>query len=223
VSTVDEAVTFVEQLIFDPEQIYPDVNYQLIESLLKLSPPPQTARRLRLLGRGLLDESITFPGSDDARALAPLLILRFGDNRSIRALFTRLGRDADSLPQAVTRAICAVVAGCGKEGFKAVQATASTLLRNHLSEFFKLLLRVRLFKFVPGRFKHRMRIAKDSISGASFVDMRSILAARILGLCTHKPVHQWLAAAKVTYVEADISPFELRLVERLWPTSDHGK
>lgn len=223
VSDPDEVVDFVETLLNDPEQVYPDVNYQLVESLLKLSPDPTTARRLQRLGTRILDQSISFPGDADARALAPILILRYGDGRNLRTLVTKLQRHADSLPQRTTRALCAVVGGCKKEGFEVVQETASRLLRNHLSEFVKLIVRIKEFDTVPGRFKNRVSLSKDSITGADYVDMRAVLSARILGLCTHKTVCNWLADTKEKLKAASISHFEVNLIERLWPKPNHGK
>lgn len=223
VSDVNTAISFVETLLADEEQIYPDVNYQLIESLLKLSPERSAALRLSHFGLELLKMTVEFPGAAEARALAPLLILRYGDGRSVRGLFTHLKRHGETLPQDVTRALCAVVGGCKRNGFRTVQDVASTLLRNHLSEFVKLIVRVREFKTVPGRFKDRVKLRRDSITGAPFVDMRAILAARILGLSEHKAVRDWLAVTKVTQQAARISPFEIGLLEKLWPARDHAK
>ena len=90
VSTPDQVVDFVETLLNDPEQVYADINYQLIESLLKLSPDPLTAKRLQKLGSQILDQTLHFLGDAEARALAPLLILRYGDGRSVRSLFIRI-------------------------------------------------------------------------------------------------------------------------------------
>lgn len=223
VSDPDEVIDFVEALLHDPEQVYADVNYQLVESLLKLSPEPMTAKRLQKMSTQIFDQTIRFPGDADARALAPLIILRYGDGRNLRSLFTKLQRHADGLPQNTTRALCAVVGGCKKAGFDVVQDTASRLLRNHLSEFVKLVIRIREFDSVPGRFKTRVALSKDSITGADYVDMRAVLSARILGLCTHKTVNDWLADTKTKIKASGISPFEVALIERLWPKPNHGK
>ena len=191
--------------------------------MLKLSPEPATAKRLQRLGSQILDQRLRFPGDADARALAPLLVPRFGDGRNVRALFHRLQRQAEMLPQNATRSLCAVVGGCERAGFEVVQQTASRLLRNHLSEFVKLVIRVREFDAVPGRFKARVALSRDSITGAVFVDMRAILSARILGLCARKSVCGWLADTKKNIKAAGISPFEVALVDRLWPKPSHGK
>ena len=134
-----------------------------------------------------------------------------------------LKNDAEKLPLDATRSICAVVGGSEKIGFETVRDTASKLLRNHLSEFVKLVARIRQFSSVPGRFKSRVALSRDSISGAQFIDMRAILSVRILGLCTHLDVIVWLTDTRKNQLNAAISVFDKRLIARLWPTPTHGK
>jgi hypothetical protein len=216
VCSSDDVLSHVEKLLSDPEQVYPDVNYQLIEGLLKLSPDTVVAKRLCDLGVGILNETLSFPGSGDAKSLAPILILRYGDKRNLRRLFSMLQRDAEKLPADVTRALCAVVGGCGASGFVAVQKTASRLLRNHLSEFVKLIARIKEFKTVPGRFKSRVALSSDSITGAKYMDMRSLLSARILALCENRTVQVWLKDTRKNILSSDISDFDRRLIKKLW-------
>lgn len=222
VCSADEVVTFVAGLLGDPEQVYPDVNFQLIESLLKLSPDATTAKRLCKFATAILNDATSFPGAREAKALAPILILRYGDKRNLRVLATKLERESESLAADVTRALCAVVGGGGTSGFAIVRNCASRLLRNHLSEFVKLVGRIKRFDKVPGRFKSRVELGKDSITGSEFIDMRSLLAARILGLSNHAAVKAWLAATKTKLLASGISDFDRRLVARLWPTHTHG-
>jgi len=223
VSTAEEAVSFVDQVLKDPEQIYSNVNFQLIESLLKLSPDLPTSKRLCKFAVSILNDSAKFPGAPEARVLAPILILRYGDRRNQRVLITKLEGQGESLSPNVTRALCAVVCGDGTSGFTVVRNVASRLLRNHLSEFVKLVERIKSFNNVPGRFKNRVALGRDSITGAEFVDMRSLLAARILGLSNHPVVKEWLLSTKTSIQNSKISEFDRRLVTRLWPTSSHGK
>jgi hypothetical protein len=217
VSSPSDAVSFVESLLGDPEQVYPDVNYQLLESLLKIEPPSDVAKRLRELAQKILNEEINFPGLKECKVLAPLLLLRYGDKRNMRGMAGKLTREAEHLPSDVTRSLCAVVSSCGTQGFAVVERTASRLLRNHLSEFVKLVTRIREIKVVPGRFKNRIKASRDSITGAKFIDMRSILAARILGLGGHKLVHDWLLAIKTGLLSDNLSTFDRTLIHRLWP------
>lgn len=223
VSNADEVVMFVEDLLSDAEQVYPDVNYQLIECLLKLFPDKTTAKQICRVGAKILNGELSFPGALEAKVLAPLLVLRYGDKRNVRSLITILERDAEKLSPNMTRALCAVVGGCGTQGFAVVQDTASRLLRNHLSEFVKLVVRIKVFTTVPGRFKSRVALGRDSITGSPFIDMRALLAARILGLCNHKEIHKWLADTKKKLLLSDIMEFDRKLIVKLWPTPSHGK
>lgn len=222
VSKSAATVAFVEDVLKDEAQVYPDVNYQLLESLLKISPDDAARRKLLKLGSDLIKGTRRFRGSTEARPLGPLMILRFGDGRSVKSLFRLLDAHGQKLPQEVMRSVCAVVGGCKLIGFNAVQTAASTLLRNHLSEFVRLVLRVRDFTTVPGRFKTRVRLDHDSITGSAYVDMRALLAARLLGLSTHTAVRAWLAVTKKNHLSEPISKFEVKLINRLWPADDHG-
>ena len=217
VLSVTEYLDFVDTVLADAEQVYPDVNFQLIESLLKIEPAPAEKVRLRQLAQGIYSGTRVFPGSDGCRTLVPLLYLRFGDKRNIKSLAGSVGKRLDALPAPVTRSICAVLASCGPTEFTIVKNAASRLLRNHLSEFVKMVDRIQGFKRVEGRFKARITVNRDSITSAKFIDMRSLLAARLLGLCPHPSVTTWLATKKNTLLKDDLSNFDKALIRRLWP------
>ena len=131
---------------------------------------------------------------------------------------TKLQREGENMAPTLCRALCAVLSSSGQSGFQVVQAKASRLLRNHISEFVRLVVRIQKFNVVPGRFKARVAVSYDSITGARFSDMRALLAARILGLCPHPAVQQWLSARRAGLLAEPLSPFDKRLVNRLWPT-----
>lgn len=214
---VPEYLDFVDEILNDPEQVYPDVNFQLIESLLKLEPAASEKTRLRQLAQEIHSGQRIFSGSDSCKTLVPLLFLRFGDKRNILRLAGAVGARLDSLPANVTRSICAVLASCGSSEFATVKGAASRLLRNHLSEFVKMVDRIQGFNRVEGRFKARIVVNFDSITGAKYVDMRALLCARLLGLCPHSTVTSWLASKKAALLAEDISEFDKSLIRRLWP------
>lgn len=217
VVSVPEYLDFVDEILNDPEQVYADVNFQLIESLLKLEPDKPEKTRLRKLAQEIHSGQRCFSGSENCKTLVPLMYLRFGDKRNIQKLAGSVGSHLDALPAHVSRSICAVLASCGSSEFAIVKAAASRLLRNHLSEFVKMVDRIQGFKEVEGRFKNRIGLSRDSITGAKYIDMRSILSARLLGLCSHTPVTSWLASKKNTLLADDISDFDKNLIRRLWP------
>ena len=217
VLAVSEYLDFVSGVLDETQQVYPDISFQLIESLLKLEPAPPEKIRLRRLAQGIYASSLSFTGRDGCKPLVPLLYLRFGDKRNIRGLAGSVGTRLDSLPVTVTRSICAVLASCGNTEFDIVKSAASRLLRNHLSEFVKMVGRIQGFTRVEGRFKARIVVSRDSITGAKFIDMRSLLAARLLGLCSHPSVTSWLASKRTTLLADDLSDFDKKLIRRLWP------
>lgn len=214
---------FVIDSVHIPEQVHADVSFQLVDGLLRLSPDKATASELRRFGKSLLDDKEKFVGAAECRALAPLLLLRYGDGRSLRGMFSVLKGRADRLPLAVVRSLCAVVGGSKSQGVKQVQAVASRLMRNHLSEFVRLLERIKGFDHVPGRFKGRVSLTNDAITGAAVLDMRALLAARLIGQCGNSQVKNWLAATAVSHMNAGLSSFEVALLGRLWPRLDHSK
>ena len=76
VASVAECIDVVESLLKDPEQVYGDVNYRLLESLLKLEPNRAEATRIRQLAQRLLNGERWLPGIEEWRVLAPLLLMR---------------------------------------------------------------------------------------------------------------------------------------------------
>ena len=217
VTSPSRCLNFVMSLLENDEQVYPDINYRLIESLLKIEPQTQVAKRLQRFAQKIMRNELEFPGREDCKVLAPLLLLRYGDKRNIRGLAGKLSKQTERLDPGLTRALCAVVSSVGSAGFRVVERTASRLLRNNLSEFVRLVARIRKFEVVPGRFKARITISKDSITGAKYIDMRSYLAARILGLSTNRAIANWLRAKKAELLAEDISAFERELLRKLWP------
>jgi hypothetical protein len=217
VGTSSECIDFACSLLDDEEQVYSDVNYRLIEALLKLEPSHREMRRLRKLAQKIINDEINFRGAEDSKVLAPLLLLRYGDRRNINGMATKLRNHGDTLPTELCRSFCAVVSSDGDRGFADVQSTASKLLRNHISDFVRLVLRIKKFTIVPGRFKARIKTTRDSITGAKFVDMRSYLAVRILALCPNEPIQDWITSCKAGLFSESISIFEKELINKLWP------
>jgi hypothetical protein len=212
-----ECIDLVEQLLSDQEQVYGDINYRLLESVLRLEPNRDEQTRIRQLAQRLLNGEMIFPGVDECRVLAPLLLLRFGDLRNLKGAASKLERDGADMTPSLCRSLCAVVSSMGQTGFRVVEATASRLLRNHISEFVKLVTRIKEFRSVPGRFRARIDVSFDSITGAKFFDIRSILAVRILALCPDPSVYEWLNARRRGILSEPLSAFDKRLIAKLWP------
>src|ERR1035441_882107 len=113
-----------------PEQIYPDVSVAIVESLLRLDPSRKGAARLRQLGVQLLKRELLIAGAGDCAVVAPLLLLRFGDRRSL-PLLKRILDDPDRvIAPSIVRSCAIVDASFVTDCFAAVRKSASRLLRN---------------------------------------------------------------------------------------------
>ncbi len=213
--TVDEYIDFVEALLKHREQVYPDVNVSLVESLLRVEASDQTATRIRSLGSRLLKREIQIAGADDCRVIAPLILLRFGDRRSLPLLRRAFGDAERREPSALIRSAAIVYASYGVDEFREVRKAASKLLRNNLSETIRFLEEIRGYTDIPERYKARLTSAFDSVAGARFVDMRTILTARLLSLGPGKRVRDWVAQWRNKLLAEPISTFDKQLIRRL--------
>lgn len=84
--SISEFLDWAENLLNDDEQIYPDINVNIFESFLRLEADPSEARRIRQLAVSVLKNGTSIPGKAECAAIAPLLLLRFGDRRSLSVL-----------------------------------------------------------------------------------------------------------------------------------------
>ena len=107
-------------------QVYPDVSRFLVEGLLKVEADRDDATWIRSLASELLAGRRPFVGWRECAALAPLLILRFGDRRALprlRAPLRDLGRASEP---AIGKAVAVVYASYGdKEAEEVVKAAGS--------------------------------------------------------------------------------------------------
>src|SRR5207237_7208424 len=98
VGTPAECIEFAWSLLHDEQQVYADVNYRLIEALLKLEPETRETVRLKKIAQAILNGEIDFPGVEESKVLAPLLLLRYGDRRNINGMATKLRTQGDAMP-----------------------------------------------------------------------------------------------------------------------------
>lgn len=211
--TVQEYLSWMDNLMNDPEQIYADVNVTLIENLLRLEPTAQESRIVRTLAVSLLSPKSVLPGAAGCRAIAPLLILRFGDRRQLpllRRCFTDERATADLL-----RASAVVFASYGDAEFRQVKSEASILLNNHLAMIVKLVNRIRIQTDVPARYIARLDLRYDSVGRTSYVDMRALLTLRLLHQSHAPRVVQWVGNWKKRTLRKSISSFDRSLINKL--------
>jgi hypothetical protein len=213
--TVDEYLSFVSETMGDPEQVYPDVNVAIVESLLRLEPSRTDATRIRRLAASLLSRKVGIPGEEQCAVIAPLLLMRFGDRRSL-PLLKRMIEDVDRVASpGVVRSCAIVYASFGADCYRAVRKSAGTLLRNHLSQTVRFLEEVRRYPTVPDRYKARLYIANDTVAGGKYVDMRIVLMARLLLAGKSKKVTDWVADWKKKILSEPVSEFDKRMIKRL--------
>ena len=213
--TPDEHWTFTKALISDAHQVYPDVNLVLTESLLRLEPDKGTAGEIRRFASGLIAKTPSWPGASHCAAVAPLLILRYGDRRSLATLQTAFSTRLDQLPQSVVRASVIVYASYDRKHLQNLRKAASRLLRNHLSEMVRFLESVRSYNDVPDRFKNRLRPRYDATMKQYYIDMRTVLTARLLALSGRPKVIHWLHDWRKDLHQKGISTYDQRLLRRL--------
>ena len=208
---------FVKSLVEHSEQVYPDVNLQLTESLLRIEPPAATARNIRRFASGLIKQTPAWPGAVHCAAVAPLLMLRYADKRSLPTLRAAFSTRLDELPQEVVRASSIVYASYDRTHLAHLRRAAAKLLRNHLSEMVRFLERIQSYQEVPDRFKNRLHLRRDKITGEHYVDMRTLLTARLLAHSRGPKVKTWLLDWRQQVVQRTTSKYDHRLLRHLLP------
>jgi hypothetical protein len=208
---------FVDDALLSPEHIYPDVSVILIESLLRVEAVGRDANRIRKIAIALLKDSLTIPGSSECKAVAPLIILRFGTRRSLPALLKCVEDDTGRNSSSVVRASAIVYASWGLAEYREVRKAVSKLLKSPLPETIRMIERIRQYTMVPDRYKSRLSLRPDSVSGRLYVDMRNLLTARLLAIGPHPAVKRWVGVWKAQILADKLSSFDKRMVRRLLP------
>lgn len=215
--SASEYLAFMNSLWNHPEQVYPDVNQVLVERLLMLEPNPAEAKSIRQLASGLLAGKSKAPGKDRCAAIAPLLILRYGDRRSLKSL-KKVVSDLESAEHpAIAKAAVAVYCSYGRTYYQEACDAASRLRDNHLAHFLKMLSVSQQYSTVPNRFKFRRDPLPDVVGGKKFFDMRRLLTLRLLALNDKRTVKKWLRDAKEKMLKMDVSDYDKILTGRLLP------
>jgi hypothetical protein len=213
-SNAGEYSNFILQIWGHEEQVYPDVNRVLAEGLLKTEPTPLEARLIRNIASGLLTGKYSFSGWQRCAALAPLLILRHGDRRSL-ALLNRLVKSLDRLPHpAIAKAVVAVYVSYGLAEYQKAVNVASRLRDNYLAQFFRMLDIMIQYETIPERFKIRREPIFDIVAGIKRIDMRKMLVLRLLRLNEKKEVRKWVRDTMVWMTMQRLSRFDKRLVAK---------
>jgi hypothetical protein len=210
-----EYVTFARALWLHPEQIYPDVNVFAVEEMLRLEPVASEQTDMRRVAAGILAGTLKIPGADQARGIAPLLLLRFGDRRSLPLLKKHIESKPSDVAGPVIRAAGAIYASYGWTDLQVVRRAAGRLWKNHLAEVVRLVEAMAAWDEVPKRLGARLKLDYDAVTGQRFIDTRKLLAARLLALRPKPRVRAWLGALRSNWIAGVGSSYEKALVRRL--------
>ncbi len=210
-----EYINWANAVMNKEEQIHPDVDVALTEGLLRLEPNKFEARRIRQLATEFLAGKSTIAGAAECKALAPLLILRFGDGRSLPILKKCFDDEKAVVSAPLLRAAAVVYASYGEKEFAGIRRSASRLLRNHLADVVKLIERIRTYTDVPLRYKGRLKARYDSVAKILYVDMRALLTARLLRLAKAPRVIRWVSDWKASILTQAISAYDRAILNRL--------
>lgn len=218
--SVAEYLEFARGLWTHAEQVYADVNAALFESFLRLEPDAAGKSMLRSAAVTTMNGKTKFAGIDRCRALAPLLILRYGDRRSLRTLSACLEpKNSSKTAKEVARSAAVVLAGGGSSELQRLRKVAGQLLRNDLGLLIRMVDAIERYTEVPSRWALRCKPGYDAVTDRKFLEMRGLVALRLLGTNQHKNVRQWLRDKKAGLLQSrDLSPFDEGLIKRLWPT-----
>lgn len=213
--TPSEYLAFARSVWGHEEQPYGDVNFAVFEALLRLEALGEDVATIRRLASALLSGKVRILGQAECTAVAPLLILRFGDRRSLPRLKKCFDGQFGSVPQDLVRASAIVYASYGLQEFEEVREAAGRMLQNPLARVIRMIEAIKSYDTVPQRWNARFNLHYDSVAGYFFVDMRSLLAARLLALNRRTEVLKWLKSRKEQFLKVSITPFDKDLLDRL--------
>lgn len=208
--TAAQYIEFADAVWYSDEQVYPDVNVAIAERLLRIEATVRELPGIRRTARELLRGQQTFPGAVACAALAPLLILRFADRRSLPTL-RRAVRSIATLHPAVGKAAAVVYASYGRAEHQEVIKAASKLRDNYLSDFLAMLDVAIEYQIVPKRFLARRDPVFDPMSRRKRFDIRRLLVLRLLRLNGGKAVRHWLTQVELSMLRQAGSTFDRNL------------
>jgi hypothetical protein len=213
--TANEYLRFVRKVFAHRENIHQDVELLLLESLLRLEVRGTSARLILRAATNALGQVGDGRRHIAFAAPACLLILRFGDRRTSRHLRHCFSERTKAKPPQLVRAAAIAYATYGRKEFGEVRRAAGILLSNPLALMVRMVWRLQHLKKIPDRFKSRLSIRLDSVKNRQYVDMRTVVAARLLRLNKRKAVYDWLRSWVSQARKRKISVFDKKLLRAL--------
>jgi|SRR5690348_1190 len=212
--SVREYIRFVRRILAHKEQVYEDVEFILIESLLRLEARNSQAKFLANIGFNVLEDVASCRKNSFFANPGCLLVLRFGGRwgKSRLRRFFRERRAATHMQ--LVRASSIAYATYGRAEFTEVRRAAAFLLINPLGLMVRMVKRVQRLQQVPDRFKARLNLRFDAVAGRPYLDMRTFVAGRLLRLNKRKAIFNWLRQWAKEMAKKRISRFDRKLLKR---------
>jgi hypothetical protein len=212
--SVREYIRFVRRILAHKEQVYEDVEFILIESLLRLEARTSQAKVLTNLGLDVLEDVISSRKNSFFASPGCLLVLRFG-GRSGKSRLRRFFRETKVAKHVqLVRASSIAYATYGRAEFTEVRRAAAFLLNNPLALMVRMVKRVQKLQQVPDRFKARLNLRYDAVAGRPYLDMRTYVAGRLLRLNKRKGIRNWLQQWAKQMTKKRLSRFDRKLLKR---------
>jgi hypothetical protein len=208
-------LTFVLEMWTHEEQVYADVNHIIAEGLLRVEPNRNEAKAICKVAMHLLRGRYSMPGADRCTAIAPLLLLRYGQAGTERTLRGLVRRVTDASQPAIAKAMVAVYVSFGRAAYYDAVDVASRLRQNHLAHFLTMLGAVAKYETVPERFKIRRDPGFDLVANKKRIDLRKLVALRLLRLNSKPAVRRWIRETRDWMAQQPVSTFDRQLVRRL--------
>ena len=173
-----EFISRALDVIKDERIVYPDVTRVFTDEILKIDTLAVTGtdrRRLRHLARRALGRNT---GDNIPSEMGALLLMKFGDRRSVPSLWKALSSSPRSRD---ARGIALVLASFGVKYCNRVLQLDTSIMGTGLFSSVRLLERV-CSDPIPDRVKGRMQLRCDSLSGTYHLDTRVLLIAVLYAL-----------------------------------------
>ncbi|MEQ8667461.1 MAG: RNA-directed DNA polymerase [Rhodospirillales bacterium] len=211
-----EYLDFCQTLWAHPEQLYADVNRFAFEGIIRLALQPNERSEVRKLARSFITGRQKIIGADECAAIAPLLLLKFGDARSLSTIEKVVMSNEMVDTHELFRCAAIVYCSFGIKRFRQVRRQVAKLPKNNLSEIVRLIEAIQEYKDVPDRFKPRVSLRLDTMSNSKWLDLQSLITLRLLLLNDRKRVRDWVAKIRDESASNDLVPTHERIsIQRL--------
>lgn len=213
--TAGEFISFAQRVWTRSEQIHGFVNLEVTECLIQIEAFGTEKTAMRRLASDLLRGKLKMPGYELCREVAPLILLRFGDRRSLPLLKRLLEQPFDGSFRSIRRSAGVVFASYGLSEYRHLRGVAARLQRRQFAELVHMVERIIAYDQLPKRHLNRFRLRYDASVARRFIDMRDVLAIRLLALNRKPTVLAELRRAKASLMLKPLSNFDRNLLSVL--------